>query len=239
MLDALSGTVEAAASLRMRRILIVEDDPFLAEQIVATVRRASFEPTLVTSGTAALALAPSQFALVILDLMLPGAHGLDVLKAYRSRSDVPILVLSGRNETADKVRALKIGADDFVTKPFWPDELVERINARLRRPALMRGQKLHLGPMVVDLGARSVFVGDQRVELTKVEFDLLAALARRPADAVSRGALEEAALGSEGQRGERVLDVHMSRLRKKLGAGGRCIATVWGVGYRLEVPPAS
>jgi two-component system response regulator MtrA len=193
----------------------------------------------VANGSEALEIPPSQFALVILDLMLPGAHGLDVLKHFRSRSDVPILVLSGRNETADKVRALKIGADDFVTKPFWPDELVERINARLRRPTLMRGQKLNVGPMVIDLAARSVQVGEVRVELTKVEFDLLAVLARRPEDAVSRATLEEAALGVDGERGERVLDVHMSRLRKKLGVGGRCIATVWGVGYRLEVPSSS
>jgi DNA-binding response OmpR family regulator len=222
---------------RLRRILLVEDDEKLAQQVLATVRRAEFDPTWVANGTDALKCVPEEFDLVILDLMLPGAHGLDVLRHYRSTSDVPILVLSARNETSDKVRALKIGADDFVTKPFWPDELLERINARLRRPTLMRGSRIQVGSIAIDLAGRSVQVEDRRVDLTKVEFDLLVTLAKRPDDAISRGALEDAVLGLDRERGERALDVHVSRLRRKLGAVGRAIATVWGIGYRLESKP--
>jgi two-component system response regulator MtrA len=152
----------------------------------------------------------------------------------RQRSDVPILVLSGRNETEDKVRALQIGADDFLTKPFWPQELLERIKARIRRPTLMRGSEIRIGSLVIDLAGRSVRTSRRRIELTKVEFDLLAALARRLGNAVERRALVADALGQDREGGERTLDVHMSRLRKKLGAGGRTITTVRGVGYRLD-----
>jgi DNA-binding response OmpR family regulator len=168
---------------------------------------------------------------VILDLMLPGLHGLDVLKRLREECDVPVLVLSARNETPDKVRALKLGADDYVTKPFWPEELLARVAARMRRPVLQRSGALQWGELAVDLGGRGVRVAGEPVELTRAEFDILAALARRPGSAVSRAVLDP-----EREGGERTLDVHVSRLRKKLGPCGRLIGTVWGVGYRLEAP---
>ncbi len=169
-------------------------------------------------------------SLVILDLMLPGTYGMDLLKLYRGRSDVPVLILSARNETADKVRGLKLGADDYVTKPFWPEELVARVTARLRRPILSRGDVLTVGPFQIDTGARTAELGGERLDLTPSEYDILAALARRPDNAITRTALVEAALdlGSE-----RTLDVHVSRLRKKLGDHGKHIETVWGIGYRL------
>jgi two-component system response regulator MtrA len=234
MSDATGLGSDSTSTSRARRILLVEDDQSLAGLIVATLKRAKFDATWVANGRDAVRYLADEFSLVILDLMLPGLHGLDVLKHFRSRSDVPILVLSARNESADKIRALKCGADDFVTKPFWPEELLERIHARLRRPTLMRGARIQIGSLTVDLAARSVTVNDRRIELTKVEFDLLATLAKRPEDAISRAALEDAALGLERTRSDRALDVHMSRLRKKLGTAGKCIATVWGVGYRLE-----
>jgi DNA-binding response OmpR family regulator len=233
----LRGRNCAPLSSRACRILLVEDDEKLAEEVLASLRQAKFDPVWVASGAEAMELPPDQFALVILDLVLPGAHGLDVLKRFRARSDVPILVLSARSDAADKVRALKIGADDFVTKPFWPDELLERVNARLRRPTLMRGSEIRIGPFVIDLSARSARVRGRDVDLTKAEFDLLAALARRLDDAVPRGVLEEAALGSGREPGDRALDVHMSRLRKKLGPDGRCLRTVRGVGYRFAPRP--
>jgi DNA-binding response OmpR family regulator len=220
-----------------RRILVVEDDEKLAEQVIATLKRARYQPTRLSTGTEALKVAPGKFSLIILDLMLPGVHGLDVLKHMRSQSEVPILVLSARNETNDKVRALQLGADDFVTKPFWPDELVERVNARIRRPTLMRNNRIAIGALTIDLAARSVFRGRRAIDLTKVEFDLLATLIRRSGDAISRRSLAESALGPDRASGDRVLDVHMSRLRKKLGVEGRRLATVWGIGYRFEVNP--
>ena len=119
-------------------ILVIEDDGALGHQIVGHLVRAGFQPTWIADGDEALLEDPEPYAMVILDLMLPGAYGLDVLKHYRQTSDVPVMVLSARNETRDKVRALELGGDDFVSKPFWPEELVARVRARLRRPTLRR-----------------------------------------------------------------------------------------------------
>jgi len=219
-----------------QRVLLVEDDASLGRQVADRLRAAGFEPTWVRDGQEALAVSPEPFALLILDLMLPGAHGFDVLKKLRGASDVPVLVLSARNDAHDKVRALELGADDYVTKPFWPEELVARIQARLRRPALQRSSVVEVGELTIDTHARQVWVGGEEVELTRVEFDLLAALSRRVGAAVARAWLVEHVLDPNREGGERTLDVHVSRLRKKLGAGGRFLTTVWGVGYRLDRP---
>jgi two-component system response regulator MtrA len=137
-------------------------------------------------------------------------------------------------DTADKVRALKLGADDYLTKPFWPDELVERVRARLRRPLLAREGKIDLEELTIDLQAHEVKLAGARVELTPAEFGLLAALARRSGEAVTRRWLVENVLDPEREGNERTLDVHVSRLRKKLGPRS-WIETVWGIGYRLGV----
>ncbi len=221
------------------RILLVEDDENLGRQILEHLRAADFDPTWIKNGDEALLQSPDDYQLLILDLMLPGAYGLDVLKCFRVDSDVPVLILSARNDTQDKVRALKLGADDFVTKPFWPEELLARVQARLRRPVLQRSGVIQVGSLSVDIVARRVAVGERPVELTRVEFDLLAALAKRPGAAVPRSWLAEHVLDPEREGTERTLDVHISRLRKKLGESGSCVATVWGVGYRLEAPAAS
>ena len=138
------------------RILIVEDDVKLGEQIRECLDRNGYEATWVRTGEEALLLSPSEFGLLILDLMLPGTHGLDVLKRLRVGSDLPVLILSARNETTDKVRAFGLGADDYVTKPFWPEELLARVRARLRRPLLQRADVIELGELVIDLAARRV-----------------------------------------------------------------------------------
>jgi two-component system response regulator MtrA len=220
----------------MDKVLVVEDDERLGRQVADTLAEAGYEPVWIRDGRSVAREHVEGASLVVLDLMLPGEHGLDILKRLRKESDVPVLVLSARNETADKVRALKLGADDYVTKPFWPDELLARVAARLRRPALQRSSTVRAGDLTVDLDQRRVAVGGEPVDLTRVEFDLLAALARRHGAAVSRVWLAEHVLDPEREGGERTLDVHMSRLRKKLGAAAAAIATVWGVGYRLERP---
>ena len=220
------------------RILVIEDDVKLGRQLVGYLQEAGFEPTWVQDGREALEMSHGSYCLTILDLMLPGAHGLEVLKRLRQDSDVPVLILSARNETADKVNALSLGADDYLTKPFWPDELLARVHARLRRPALERDDGLRSGGLRVDLAGRRVDIQGQEVDLTKVEFDLLAALARRPGAAVTRRWLTENVLDPEREGTERTLDVHVSRLRKKLGPCGSRIATVWGVGYRLDPEPS-
>lgn len=221
------------------KILLVEDDLRLGRQIVSHLRESDFEAHWLQNGRDALDESPEAYSLLILDLMLPGAYGLDVLKHVRSTSDVPVLVLSARNDTEDKVRALKLGADDFVTKPFWPEELMARVHARLRRPVLQRSGTIQAGDLVIDVVGRRVQAAGRPVELTRVEFDLLAALARRPGAAIAREWLVDHVLDPEREGGQRTLDVHISRLRKKLGEAARCVATVWGVGYRLETPEPS
>ena len=215
------------------RILVVEDDKNLGDQIVAHLKKDGFEVTWLRDGLAAMDADPTDYDLVVLDLMLPGAHGLDILKVYRELAQTPVLVLSARNETPTKVRALALGADDYVTKPFWPEELLARIQARLRRPLLQTGEVIETGALRIDLAGRTVENAGQRVELTKIEFDLLAALARRIGSAITRQALVDQVLDPDREGTSRTLDVHFSRVRKKLGAEGARIATVWGVGYRL------
>lgn len=218
------------------RVLLVEDDESLGTQVVAGLRSAGYDVEWVTRGDDAMTADFASFSLVILDLMLPGAHGFDVLKALRTdHHHVPVLVLSARHDAADKVRGLELGADDYLTKPFWPEELLARVRARLRRPALAEsGHTVEIGSLLIEVDGRVVSVDGSRVDLTRVEFDLVAALARRPGTAVSRRWLAEHVLDPTRDGGERTLDVHISRVRKKLGTAGRLLATVWGIGYRLD-----
>lgn len=215
------------------RVLFVEDDEKLAKGVVAALTRDGLTVTHVADGDAAATVDPKGFDLVILDLMLPGTYGLDLLKRYRSRSDVPVLILSARDDASDKVRALKLGADDYVTKPFFPEELVARVRARLRRPTIERSGVLRAPGLVLDPEARTLHTDAGSVELTRAELDILAVLMRRAGAAISRSALVEAALDPSAGGTERTLDVHVSRLRKKLGPAGEQIETVWGIGYKL------
>ena len=140
------------------RILLVEDDDRLGRQVQEQLTRAGFDVTWLRDGNEALRAPLEGVSLAILDLMLPGAYGLDILKAYRERAELPVLILSARNETLDKVRALKLGADDYLTKPFWPEELLARVEARLRRPTLETGETLvrgDIGPGARTRGRRS------------------------------------------------------------------------------------
>jgi len=221
-----------------KRLLIIEDDDKLGAQIVKHLAAAGFAATWIREGRLLSRAELAAAELVVLDLMLPGTYGMDILKQLRGLSDAPVLVLSARNETSDKVRALALGADDYMTKPFWPEELVERVRARLRRPALEREGVLEIGSGVrIDRRDRTVSVGGARVELTRVEFDLLAMLAERPGAAVTRRALTERVLDPEREGDERTLDVHISRLRKKLGPES-IVETVWGIGYRIAARPS-
>ncbi len=217
-----------------QRILLVEDDAKLGKQVADRLDASGFTTTWVRDGATALFEKPTDFSLIVLDLMLPGVYGLDVLKAIRKDCDVPVLVLSARQDAADRVKSLELGADDYVTKPFWPEELVARIHARLRRPVLQREGIVRMGELTIDLEGRRLAIGGEDVPVTKVEFDLLAALARRAGAAIPRAWLVDHILDPERDGTERTLDVHVSRLRKKLGAEASRLETVWGVGYRLD-----
>jgi two-component system response regulator MtrA len=219
------------------RILLVEDDVALGQQVVDSLRDAGFDPHWVRDGDAARELRPDDFRLVVLDLMLPGTYGMDLLKRYRAKSEVPVLILSARDDTADKIRGLQLGADDYVTKPFFPEELLARIHACLRRPNLSNNERLVVGSIVVDLERREVTADGHPLSLTPVELEILTALARRKGAAVTRDALVEAALDPAQDNSRRTLDVHISRLRNKLGEAASQLETVWGIGYRLTDCP--
>jgi two-component system response regulator MtrA len=224
-------------------IVIVEDDEKLGPLLARQLETSGYATSLYARGDEAMAADVGAASLVVLDLMLPGAGGLEVLRALRRRSDVPIVVLTARRDARDVVESLRLGADDFVTKPFSRDELLARVEARLRRPALRRADAAGrlvvdeaLG-FVVDAAAREARVGGVDCGLTRVEFDLLHALVRRPGAALPRGYLVEATLDPDREGTERTLDVHVSRLRKKLGPAGERVETVRGIGYRLRAGP--
>lgn len=215
------------------QILLVEDDSELGSQIVDQLTKYGYQVSWKTAGTYPIPSELQDISLVILDLMLPGVWGLDILKHLRTFSEIPVLVLSARNNTSDKVRALKLGADDYMTKPFWPEELTERVKARLRRPVMQKEGAISLHGVQIDVAKRKVSAGGNPVDLTKIEFDILAALMKRPGDAVTRQWLASRVLDPEKDGSERTLDVHVSHLRKKLGASN-IIDTVWGIGYRAR-----
>ena len=216
------------------RILLVEDDVALGQQVVDSLRDAGFEPHWVQDGDDARNLRPDDYRIIVLDLMLPGTYGMDLLKRYRQKSEVPVLILSARDDTADKIRGLRLGADDYVTKPFFPEELLARIHACLRRPNLSASERFVVGAIVVDLERREVTLAGSPVSLTPVELEILSVLARRKGAAVTREALVEAALDPAQDSSRRTLDVHISRLRNKLGEHAEQLQTVWGIGYRLS-----
>ena len=218
------------------RILVVEDDEKLGLQVQEHLVEAGYEVDWVQHGDQALSLDPHGYNLVVLDLMLPGSYGLDILKRFRDDGcDVPVLVLSAVDDASIKVHALDLGADDYLTKPFWPEELVARVKARLRRPLANSEGHIELEGLRLDATARRAFVADVALDLTRAEFDLLLALGRRPGQALERSWLAEHVLDPEKEGTGRTLDAHVSRLRKKLGEKAGCIQTVWGVGYRLDI----
>lgn len=222
-------------------ILLVEDDDALAEGLVQQLQRAGFRVTRLADGDEALTAELEGFDLAILDLMLPGTYGLDVLKRWRSTggrgAELPVILLTARDHTADKVRGLSLGADDYVTKPFYPEELLARIHARLRRGKPAASAAIVLGALTIDPEARSARVHGEALDLTRVELDVLLYLAARVGRAIARSEIVDAVLDRHDENADRALDVHVSRIRKKLGAAADHLATVWGIGYRLEAEP--
>ncbi|MCE9573985.1 MAG: response regulator transcription factor [Deltaproteobacteria bacterium] len=218
------------------RLLLIDDDARLAELL-----RGYLEPQGVTlvhanGGQAGLtALAAGGFDAILLDVMMPGMDGLEVLRRLRERHPVPVIMLTARGDEADRVVGLELGADDYVAKPFSPRELLARVRAVVRRsqPAAT-GERLEAAGVAVDLGSREAWLDGKPLELTGLELDLLAALVRRAGRVVPRQALLSLAGRADATVGERTVDVHVSRLRKKLGDDlGTRIKTVRGVGYVL------
>jgi DNA-binding response OmpR family regulator len=223
------------------RLLLVEDDRDLASGLADALDLEGYRVSHAVDGPSGLAQALSgRHDLVILDVMLPGLSGFDVLRQMRARGcDRPVLMLTARGQEVDKVRGLKLGADDYLTKPFGIMELLARIEARLRRARGAHPERLEVGAVVVDFRAREASRRGRPVGLTAREFDILELLAERRGEAVSRSDLVGRIWGSSaGDPTTRTVDQHVASLRRKLGddAGEpRLIETVYGYGYRLSL----
>lgn len=221
-------------------IYIVEDEPALAELMADYVRAAGFAPTVFGDGALALAaIRPDAPALVVLDLMLPGLDGLSLCRAVREQSEVPIIMVTARVEEIDRLLGLELGADDYLCKPFSPRELVARIQAILRRARAQAPRPEQI--LAIDAASRRALVRGAPLDLTPSEFDLLAALARRPGQVFSRAQLLELACQDKLDVHDRAIDSHIKNLRRKIDAlapGLDPIASVYGVGYRFELQSA-
>jgi two-component system phosphate regulon response regulator PhoB len=225
------------------RVLVVDDEPDIVALVAYHLAKAGYRVSTATSGTEALdAVRREQPALVILDLMLPGMSGYEVLEQLRGAEatrELAVLMLTARREEPDRIQGLSMGADDYLTKPFSPQELVLRVGAILRRLAASgatTGDRLQLGPIEIDLGAHQVRVDGTTVELTPTEFKLLLTLAERRGRVQGRAHLLETVWEAAPDIQTRTVDMHVQRLRAKLGAAGDLIETVRGFGYRLRVP---
>ncbi len=226
------------------RILVVDDERDITALVAYHLAKAGYRVTTAGTGPAALeAVATEPPDLVVLDLMLPGRSGYEVLEELRGREetrDIGVILLTARREETDRIKGLAGGADDYLTKPFSPDELVLRVGAVLRRlhapAAAGGGAVLKVGPIAIDRAAHLVTVDGAGVELTRIEYRLLLLLAERQGRVQSRAQLLESVWEAHADIQTRTVDMHVQRLRSKLGGAGALIETVRGFGYRLGAP---
>lgn len=223
-------------------ILVVDDDPTVSEVVSIYLERAGYEVMVASDGEEALELLESQPPhLVVLDLILPGVGGLEITRWLRARGDTPIIMLTARGAETDRILGLELGADDYIVKPFSPQELVSRVKALLRRTygssATEDRQRLEFDSLWIDPETRVVEVEGEAIELTAKEFDLLWELARHPRRVLNRDQLLDRVWGLTEYIDPSTVTVHVHRLREKIEAdpaNPRHIQTVWGVGYKFE-----
>ena len=226
----------------MTKILVIDDEPSITNLVSAYLKPEGYEVFIAADGNTGLKAARAfKPDLIILDLMLPGIDGIELLSRLRRESEVYVIMLTARTEETDKIVGLSVGADDYVTKPFSPRELVARVKAALRRLQIGAGSGGERGVLSfkhvhLDLGAHTVQVNNEPVELTSIEFELLHALAENHGRVLSREQLLEKVWGGEYFGEMRVVDVHLGHVRQKLGSE-EFITTVRGVGYRFDDEP--
>ncbi|WEG14559.1 response regulator transcription factor [Pullulanibacillus sp. KACC 23026] len=227
----------------MKRILIIEDDQSIAELERDYLEIEGFEADIAFEGKQALnTIGTSDYQLILLDLMLPGINGFDLCKQIRMKSDIPILMVSAKNEDIDKVRGLGLGADDYIVKPFSPSELVARVKAHLTRyDRLIRkslpDDVLHIRDLLINRSTRQVLIDDKEVLLTAREFDLLTFLAAHPKQVFSKDHLFEKIWGLDAIGDTATVTVHVRKIREKIEfnpSEPQFIETVWGAGYRFK-----
>ena len=244
-MDLIPEPVAGGADLGYRA-LVVDDEAALADVVASYLTREHFEVTVCHTGADALAVAREVDPdVVVLDLGLPGIDGLEVCRQLRTFSDAYVVMLTARDTEMDTIVGLSVGADDYVTKPFSPRELVARIRAMLRRPravpvalvrAAVEAPPRAFGPLSIDVASRQVFLDGESIPLTRTEFDILAALSSRPGVVWSRRQLIDAVWGEPWVGNDHLVDVHLGHLRRKLAddpADPRFVFTVRGVGYRM------
>jgi two-component system response regulator CpxR len=218
----------------MTPLLIIDDDTELCALLSEFLAREGFAVTIEHDGARGLQQATDgDFALIVLDLMLPSLDGFTLLKQLRSRSRVPVLMLTARGEDVDRIVGLELGADDYLAKPINPRELVARIRAILRRAQAPSKGRLEVNGVIIDPGARSVICDGRDIEMTTLEFDILEVLMRSAGRVVSRDALMESMYNRKATPFDRSIDMHVSHLRRKLETGQTLIKTVRGVGYQF------
>jgi DNA-binding response OmpR family regulator len=224
----------------LKKILVVDDEPKIIQLTQDYLENAGFSVISAGDGERALAIIQVEKPdLVVLDLGLPGMDGLDVCRSIRKTSNLPIIMLTARDEETDKLVGLELGADDYITKPFSPKELVARVRSVLRRSELVQEGRevIRVGDVILDLPRMQVTVGGEEIELTATEFQLLQALASQPGRIFTRSQLLNAVHGVAIESYERAIDAHIKNIRRKLEPvprEPRYIQTVYGVGYRFS-----
>ncbi len=221
----------------MTLIMVVDDDQDLAEMLGIVLTGSGYEVDLVSSGDQVMPLFETHEPdLILLDVMLPGLDGVEVCKAIREKSMVPIVMLTAKDDTQDVVLGLEAGADDYMVKPFNPNELIARLKVRLRRSSTnVEAKQLRIGDVLIDQVAHSIVKKDKVIPLTRLEFDLLLALAREPGRVFTREALLDEVWGYQNTTDTRLVNVHVQRLRAKIEADVNnplIIQTIRGVGYK-------
>jgi DNA-binding response OmpR family regulator len=224
-------------------VLVVDDDKHIVQLVSLYLGKAGFRVLSANNSAEALRLVrQSNPALLVLDIMLPGADGFEVCRSVRRSSEVPIVFLSARGSDLDKVAGLQFGADDYITKPFNPAELVARVQSVLRRSrgraSAPMSSRIAVGRLSIDLNQRTARIDDMPLQLRPKEFDLLSAFARLPGFVLDRDRLLDLVWGSEFVGDQRTVDVHVAWLREKMHGSDCKIQTVWGVGYKLVVEDA-
>jgi two-component system, OmpR family, alkaline phosphatase synthesis response regulator PhoP len=226
-----------------KKILVVDDEAKIVKVLKAYLEKSGFQVVTAADGKAALAIFQREKPnFMILDLNLPGMDGLDVCRAVRHESNIPILMLTARVEETDKLIGLELGADDYVVKPFSPREVVARVRTIFRRAdgELAQPEVLRVGDLQIDLDQHSVMVSERYIELTPTEFDILVVLARQPKRVFTRMQSMELAQGNAFEGYERTIDTHIKNIRLKLEPNPKnptYIHTVFGVGYKVEMNP--
>ena len=222
------------------KILVVDDDPAINEMLTIVLEAEGFRTASVQDGAEAVdAFHSFDPDLILLDLMLPGVNGIDICREIRRTSPVPIVMLTAKTDTVDVVLGLESGADDYITKPFKPKELVARIRARLRRTDDQASDVLHVGDLTIDVPQHIVSRGSEEISLTPLEFDLLLEMARKPNQVHTREELLETVWGYRNASDTRLVNVHVQRLRSKIEhdpENPEIVLTVRGVGYKTGRP---